>query len=51
MCRLERRTPEAKAKALALVNNLQAALKDRLEGLDWMSEDTKRQALEKFAAA
>lgn len=42
-------SPEAKAKALALVNNLQAALKDRLETLDWMSDDTKRQALEKFA--
>jgi putative endopeptidase len=42
-------SPQAKAKALALVNNLQAALKDRLQSLDWMGEQTKAQALAKFA--
>jgi putative endopeptidase len=41
--------PEAKAKALTLIENLRAALKARLEGLDWMGEDTKRQALAKLA--
>lgn len=41
--------PEAKTKALDLVRNLQAALKDRLESLEWMGDDTKRQALAKFA--
>jgi putative endopeptidase len=42
--------PEAKAKALELVNNLQAALKVRLQELEWMGEETKAQALEKFAS-
>ena len=41
--------PEAKAEALALVNNLQEALKSRLQALDWMGEETRAQALEKFA--
>jgi putative endopeptidase len=41
--------PEAKAKALDLVGNLQAALKDRLQTLDWMGEETREQALAKFA--
>jgi putative endopeptidase len=41
-------SPEAKAKALALVNNLRGALKLRLEKLDWMSAETKARALEKF---
>ena len=41
--------PEAKAKALALIDNMRAALKLRLEKLDWMSEATKRQALAKLA--
>ena len=40
---------EAKAEALDLVRNLQAALKARIEQLDWMSADTKKQALAKFA--
>lgn len=42
-------SPEAKAKALAMVGNLQAALKDRLETLDWMGEETRAEALAKFA--
>ena len=40
--------PESKAQALALVQNLQAALKLRIERLEWMSDDTKKQALAKF---
>mgnify|MGYP002379096485 CR=1 FL=1 len=42
-------SPEAKAKALEMVGNLQAALKDRLETLEWMGEETRAQALAKFA--
>jgi putative endopeptidase len=42
-------TPEAKAKALEMVNNLKAALKDKINGLDWMSEGTKKQAQNKLA--
>lgn len=41
--------PEAKDQALILVKNLQAALKHRIEQLDWMSEETRSKALEKFA--
>ncbi len=41
--------PEAKAKGLTLVQNLQAALKTRLEKLDWMGDATKTKAMEKFA--
>jgi putative endopeptidase len=41
--------PEAKAKALALVNNLKLGLKERLENLEWMGDDTKKKAMEKFA--
>lgn len=41
--------PEAKARMLKLVGNLKVALRDRLEALPWMGEDTKRQALEKWA--
>ena len=43
-------SPEAKVKMLQLVNNLRAALKDRIEKLTWMSEPTKLKALEKLAA-
>ena len=41
--------PEAKAKALELVNNLKLGLKQRLENLEWMSPETKKKAMEKFA--
>src|SRR5690606_35376668 len=41
--------PEAKAKALQLVDNLRAALRDRLQQLDWMGEETRAEALAKFA--
>jgi putative endopeptidase len=43
-------SPEAKAKMEQLVANLTAALKVRLEKLDWMSEETRARALEKWAA-
>jgi putative endopeptidase len=40
--------PEAKAKIEELVTNLKAAYRARLEKLDWMGDDTKRQALKKL---
>jgi predicted metalloendopeptidase len=42
--------PEAKARALEMINNLKAALADRIKTLDWMDEPTKQQALKKLAA-
>ncbi|MCB1561331.1 MAG: M13 family metallopeptidase [Xanthomonadales bacterium] len=42
--------PESKAAALELVHNLSAALKVRLENLDWMGPETKKKALEKWAS-
>jgi putative endopeptidase len=42
--------PEAKARALELINNLKAALGDRIQTLDWMDEPTKQEALKKLAA-
>jgi predicted metalloendopeptidase len=41
--------PEAKAKMVKLVENLRAAYKEAIIGLDWMSEATKEQALDKLA--
>ena len=42
--------PEAKARALELINNLKAALSDRIKTLEWMDEPTKQEALKKLAA-
>ena len=42
--------PEAKARALELVNNLKEALADRIKTLAWMDEPTKQEALKKLAA-
>lgn len=42
--------PEAKARMNQLIDNLMVAMKDRVNGLEWMSEDTKKQALGKLAA-
>jgi putative endopeptidase len=42
--------PEAKARALEMINNLKAALADRIKTVDWMDEPTKQQALKKLAA-
>jgi len=41
--------PESKAKMQALVANLSAALRLRLEKLEWMSEATRAKALEKWS--
>jgi predicted metalloendopeptidase len=42
--------PEAKARALELINNLKATLADRIKTLEWMDEATKQEALKKLAA-
>ncbi|MBW8310472.1 MAG: M13 family metallopeptidase [Rhizobium sp.] len=42
--------PESKAKMEQLVGNLMQSLKHRLEGLAWMSEETKAKALEKWSS-
>lgn len=42
--------PEAKARALDLINNLKEALSDRIKTLDWMDQPTKDAALKKLAA-
>ena len=41
-------SPEAKAKMEELVKNLAASLKDRIQGLSWMSEETKAKAIAKW---
>ncbi len=40
---------EAKERMLKLVSNLQLALKDRIQNLTWMSEETKAKAMDKLA--
>jgi len=42
--------PEAKQRALQLVESLRAALRQRLERLDWMSAATKQAALAKLGS-
>jgi len=42
--------PEAKTRALTMVTNLEAALRDRISTLDWMSDATRKEALAKLAA-
>lgn len=41
-------TPEAKARALEMVRNIRAELRARLEGLSWMSQETKTKAYAKL---
>jgi putative endopeptidase len=41
--------PESKAKMDAMVADIRAVLKARIENLDWMGPDTKARALEKLA--
>ncbi len=40
--------PAAKARAQELVDNLRTALKARIEHLEWMSDETKKHAIEKW---
>ncbi|HXU17858.1 MAG TPA: M13 family metallopeptidase [Terriglobales bacterium] len=42
--------PEAKTRALEMVNNILAAMRDTINGLQWMGPDTKKKALAKLAA-
>jgi predicted metalloendopeptidase len=41
-------TPKAKARMQELVENLRAAFEQDIQSLDWMSEETKKAALEKL---
>ena len=41
-------SPQAKARARTLVLNLKSALHDRLLSLDWIGDDTRKQALHKL---
>jgi putative endopeptidase len=41
--------PEAKARAQEMVTNILAAMHDTIEGLEWMSPETKKKALEKLS--
>ncbi len=43
-------SPDAKKKMIVLIENLRAALKEKIIALPWMGEDTKKQALKKLAA-
>ena len=40
--------PESKARMVTLVENLREALRERIKGLEWMSDGTKKKALEKL---
>jgi predicted metalloendopeptidase len=42
--------PESKAKALELVNGIRTALKQDIGEVDWMTDATKKQAIEKLDA-
>ncbi len=42
--------PEAKAKALAMVNNLKEAMQEHIRKLEWMDAETKEAAVKKLAA-
>ena len=43
-------TPEAKARAKKMVDNLRAELRERLSNLEWMSAATRQQAVKKLDA-
>ena len=42
--------PEAKVRMTGMVDNLKAALSERIANLDWMSDVTKEEAVDKLAA-
>jgi putative endopeptidase len=42
-------TPAAKARMNELIDNLMAAMKSRIDNLDWMSDETKKQAHSKLS--
>lgn len=43
-------TPESKARMKTMVNNLIVAFRERLQKLDWMSDETRKQAVAKLNA-
>lgn len=43
-------TPAAKAQALEMMDNLRAAMRDRITHADWMTDATRQQALGKLTA-
>ena len=43
-------SPETKTRALAMTDQIERAMQGEIENLDWMSPETKRQALEKLHA-
>jgi endothelin-converting enzyme/putative endopeptidase len=43
-------TPETKARTVQMTEQIEAAMKQEIEGLDWMSSATKAEALKKLAA-
>ncbi|MFN3304772.1 MAG: M13 family metallopeptidase, partial [Roseateles sp.] len=43
-------SPEAQKRSLQLVEDVRAAMKERIQKLDWMTAPTKARALEKLAA-
>ncbi len=43
-------TPQAKARAIEMVNNLRAAFRERIQSRQWMSEATRYKALAKLDA-
>ena len=43
-------TPEAKAKALEMIENLRSSMGERIQKADWMTDATRKQALVKLAA-
>jgi putative endopeptidase len=43
-------TPEAKRRALVMVNDLKSALRDKIQNLDWMGSETRAAALKKLDA-
>jgi putative endopeptidase len=43
-------TPEAKKKALEMIDNLRASMGERIQKAEWMSDETRKQALVKLGA-
>jgi putative endopeptidase len=43
-------TPEAKKKALEMIDNLRAVMQERIQKAEWMSSTTKQQALTKLSS-
>jgi putative endopeptidase len=43
-------TPESKARMKTMVNNLIAAFRERIQKVDWMNDETRKQALAKLDA-